>query len=305
MTSTITTKSFRGVWKRTELFEPRGTLGPEDERQKIVLWVQSSSGIFIDIRVCQSLESNSDPLNVKSFAGVGEYDESLKHFTWTRCMDFRPPGAPDVGLMNFTSPDVVEEDGVLPGDDFKEIWTQQLQSTEADPNDDFVSVVRTASGKRKGYFLVVGDYFAFALSRDGFVNYDKMSSYFNGEVDLESDEKSTIMSYTCLLGRTSDWKVSYSLNQTFLGCSMLPGESKISELLGTLQWGVVDGTLPQALSQHVACGGNFVPRPYGRCFKGIPVPFYFQQQSAVMFGSMPTREDDVFLSSLPKGGTST
>lgn len=40
-----------------------------------------------------------------------------------------------------------------------------------------------------------------------------------------------------------------------------------------------------------------------RRFKGIPVPFYFQENAADLFFNMDTQEDDVFLSSLIKGGT--
>jgi len=41
----------------------------------------------------------------------------------------------------------------------------------------------------------------------------------------------------------------------------------------------------------------------GRRWKGIPVPFFFQEDSAEAFHEMETKEDDVFLCSLPKGGT--
>lgn len=45
------------------------------------------------------------------------------------------------------------------------------------------------------------------------------------------------------------------------------------------------------------------PKAQPRKFKGTPVPFFFQEGSAELFHDMETKEDDVFLSSLPKGGT--
>lgn len=303
MNESLKTTSFRGVWRRTELFEPRGQLGPAEDREKIVIWMQSRSGLFVDIRVCPDANDNTNPHNLKSFAGTGEYDSALHHFTWTRLMDFRPPGAPDVGLVRFTSPGVVEEDGVLPGDDFKEVWTQQLEPGNAGTNCDFVSEVRNASGERKGYFLVVGDYFAFTLSRESGLSNEKMNNYFDCEGDLTAGDMDILMSHVCVMGRTHDWKVVYSLDSSTVGSSILPGggaASSASELLKELQWTFVEGSCPEALAVLINPG----LKPLPRRFKGLPVPFFFQDKTAEGFIAMPTREDDVFLSSLPKGGTS-
>jgi hypothetical protein len=46
------------------------------------------------------------------------------------------------------------------------------------------------------------------------------------------------------------------------------------------------------------------PPPTGQRYEGLPVPFFFQDKSAEKFIALSTKEDDVFLSSLPKGGTS-
>lgn len=43
--------------------------------------------------------------------------------------------------------------------------------------------------------------------------------------------------------------------------------------------------------------------PTGLKFKGVPMPFFFHESSAVAFRELETRADDVVLSSLPKGGT--
>ena len=257
MASAISTKSFRGVWRRTELFEPRGQLGPAADREKIVIWLQSSSGLFIDIRVCPDVEDNTNPLNLKSFAGTGEYDSALQHFTWTRVMDFRPPGAPDIGLVNFTSPGVIEEDGVLPGDDFKEVWTQQLDDiNDSSAVGDFVSEVQSSCGKRKGYFLVIGEYFAFTLSRESVLSTDTLNSYFDGPSDLTTEDTKLLMQHVCVVGKTIDWTVLYTLDNFTLGCNILPGQSVISELLSSLQWTEVEGVVPECLSPHLMCGSE-------------------------------------------------
>lgn len=41
----------------------------------------------------------------------------------------------------------------------------------------------------------------------------------------------------------------------------------------------------------------------GRRWRGLPVPFFFQESTAEAFNAMTTRPDDVFMSSLTKGGT--
>jgi hypothetical protein len=62
----------------------------------------------------------------KSFAGNGSCVDSagVCLFTWNRKIDYRPEGPPDVGKMLFLDPEheLLQEDGVLPGDDYREIW---------------------------------------------------------------------------------------------------------------------------------------------------------------------------------------
>lgn len=43
--------------------------------------------------------------------------------------------------------------------------------------------------------------------------------------------------------------------------------------------------------------------PTGRTYKGMPVPFFFQEKTSDFFKAMDVKENDVFMSSLPKGGT--
>ena len=45
------------------------------------------------------------------------------------------------------------------------------------------------------------------------------------------------------------------------------------------------------------------PMPTGRHWQGMPVPFFFQSQTADAFRSLQTRDDDVIMASLVKGGT--
>eukprot|EP00756_Hemistasia_phaeocysticola_P001647 Hpha_TRINITY_DN11156_c0_g1::TRINITY_DN11156_c0_g1_i2::g.28070::m.28070/K07393/ECM4, yqjG; glutathionyl-hydroquinone reductase len=45
------------------------------------------------------------------------------------------------------------------------------------------------------------------------------------------------------------------------------------------------------------------PPPTGRRWNGIPIPFFFQRHAAEAFRDMEMKDDDIILSSLPKGGT--
>jgi hypothetical protein len=142
---------------------------------------------------------------------------------------------------------------VLPGDDFKEIWTQQLVDQESSAAADFVCEVCTSRQDRTGYFLVVGDHFAFTLSREGEggLGADRMKSFFDGEGDeLDDTEKEQLMQYVCVIGRTSDWSVQYSLDSSAVGSCILPGtsQSATGALLSSLQWKVVDGSIPEAIA---------------------------------------------------------
>jgi len=148
--------SFGGVWRRTKLYEPIGSVGPEEEQLKDVLWIQSQNGYFIDIRYQHGATSH---LKMKSFAGIGSFDESSCHFTWDRKFDFRAPGAPDIGLMRLlqgssSDPLQLEEDGVLPGDDYREIW-DRLSGSVSSSDVTARAVQRSCQGDvmRQGLFL--------------------------------------------------------------------------------------------------------------------------------------------------------
>ena len=81
------TSDFVGVWQRTAIYEPKGTLGPDSDQRKMVLWVQTRSGLFIDIRYDPGL--SYDPHLLKSFGGDVSFDQKSAHFTWHRAIDYR------------------------------------------------------------------------------------------------------------------------------------------------------------------------------------------------------------------------
>ena len=56
------------------------------------------------------------------------------------------------------------------------------------------------------------------------------------------------------------------------------------------------------LARQRAASAKKAP-PTGRQWRGMPAPFFFQAQTAEAFGELATREDDVIMASLPKGGT--
>lgn len=260
---------FGGVWRRTKLYEPIGTLGPEEEQLKDVLWIQSRNGYFIDIRYQDGASSH---LKMKSFAGVGSFEESNFHFTWDRKFDFRAPGAPDIGLMRLlqgssSDPLQLEEDGVLPGDDYREIWDRLSGSVVST---DFTARVVQTSGqtlKKQGLFLIVGDWFAITTSRtpqaDTAALDAELKRVFDEAVeDPSASVKEYLWDYFCVVGSTATWEVIYSLHPELRGTSILPGRCAHPLLSALIQsaspstadsasewtWDVLEGVLPEALA---------------------------------------------------------
>jgi len=266
--------SFGGVWRRTKLYEPIGSVGPEEEQLKDVLWIQSQNGYFIDIRYQHGATSH---LKMKSFAGIGSFDESSCHFTWDRKFDFRAPGAPDIGLMRLlqgssSDPLQLEEDGVLPGDDYREIW-DRLSGSVSSSDVTARAVQRSCQGDvmRQGLFLIVGDSFAITISRvshpDAGSEDAELKRVFDESVEEpEAAVKEHLWDYLCVVGSTTTWKVTYSLHPELRGTSILPGQRTHPVLSAFLQsaiiptqasdaplweWDVVEGALPSAISLHV------------------------------------------------------
>eukprot|EP01116_Phalansterium_solitarium_P009417 TRINITY_DN23532_c0_g1_i1.p1 TRINITY_DN23532_c0_g1~~TRINITY_DN23532_c0_g1_i1.p1 ORF type:complete len:263 (-),score=71.74 TRINITY_DN23532_c0_g1_i1:142-930(-) len=212
---------FAGVWQRTELQEPIGTLLP-DGADVLVLWLQAACGLFVDIRIPRSGRS---PSRLKSFAGVGTYDAAARHFTWTRHVDYRVPGQPDVGLMNMLAPDTLQEDSVLPGDDYREIWQRIGRAGDSDMA---ARLQHKTDPNRTGFFIVVGDRWAVALGRSVPSDVADAASYaarvaecFDGG-ELSDDQRGLLAEYTCAVGETRgpdqrQWPVVHATDDALQG----------------------------------------------------------------------------------------
>jgi hypothetical protein len=276
-----TVENFSGVWKRTLLYEPIGTVGPEEEQLKDVIWVQSKDGYFIDIRY-QSGTIQHDKM--KSFAGTGSFDANKTYFTWTRLFDFRTPGTPDIGLMRVlkgtqNDPEQLEEDGVLPGDDYREIW--DLLSAPRLATDCTAKLRQVdASGRvtREGLFLVVGDWFALTISRSGrddsasvlqtaFSSSDTSATVMNNN----AEDSTYVWSYVAVMGSSSTWEVTHSLHPQLRGRTFGPDlaaacagpeagvaaaaadtlKGVFSATGGDWQWEFVSGQAPQHLAPYI------------------------------------------------------
>ena len=269
---------FRGVWERIVLYEPKGELGPVEEQRKNVIWVQSSAGLFVDIRYEGGIV---DPLKMKSFAGSGSYDSDSNYFTWTRDFDFRPAGAPDVGSMRVLQgtaqdPLQLEEDGVLTGDDYREIWDKlpcgNVCVNDNMKNDNGSDVSNTTDcaarltlridgvARRGGIFLVVGSWFAVTLSRDCTTAGDgeaSLKQFFSGEpIGKEEKRMETdgqlqyLWDYTAAMGGTAEWKAEYALHEEMRGQCISSLECSISALFDPAagwEWELLQGSIPASL----------------------------------------------------------
>jgi len=260
---------FSGIWRRSKLFEPIGELGPEEEQLKDVIWIQARSGHFIDIRYQAGA---TDFLKMKSFAGSTSFETSNAHFTWTREYDFRAPGSPDIGLMRLlqgtvTNPLQLEEDGVLPGDDYREIW-DRLPGSDGANGCTVRLIKKDASGVvvKSGLFLVVGDWFALTISRVLSENRAGQEAELKRIFDASdstpaAEAKEYLWDYLCLVGSSTTWEVQYALHPELRNSSLLPGQVQHPELVSLFavaegeykekwEWDVVDGVIPAQL-----CGG--------------------------------------------------
>jgi hypothetical protein len=261
--------NFSGVWRRTMLYEPIGTIGPEEELRKDVIWVQAVDGNFIDIRYCAG-ESQHDKM--KSFAGTGSYDATAAHFTWTRKFDFRAPGSPDIGLMKVLkgsneSPEQLEEDGVLPGDDYREIWDRlSAPKADSDCTARLICIDTAGNQTRKGLFLVVGDWFALVLSRSeqesGLHTLQSAFSAENSASTMADASKSAyVWAYVAAMGNTSTWRIEYALHPELRGTQLPPADGTAAahtlgalfDPLGGWEWHYVTGTPPLPFRQCTRC----------------------------------------------------
>jgi len=195
--------AFAGMWARAALFEPASAPEPS-EAGVAVLWLQHRCGLFSDIRVPGSGAPACGVAALpKAFAGYCAKDGAV--LTWSRWLDFRLPGTPDVGRVSFqagphatgesalscsadaaATSDWLREDSVLPGDDFYELWQrlEGAQSTEHGADFALLLALGSATGAgpepvhltahpppvfatalRTAVVLRVGSFWSFQISR--------------------------------------------------------------------------------------------------------------------------------------------
>jgi hypothetical protein len=251
---------FVGVWQRTKLFEPRGVLGPQEEQEKTILWIQGQSNVFIDLRIFPDRQIFT-PLDLKSFAGKISYESNESLMTWQRELDYRPLGPPDVGLIYFVSENEIEEDGVLPGDDFKEIWKRITTRNDSSDVSAKISILNAdQSTHRTGYFLIVGDTFALTLSRSLLSEEQQkefnlqLKNYFADQTELVSEVASYLLEYVTIVGQVSDWTIRYALHKEMIETSIASPEvcnhDALKCLLPSLSWEMEHGQIPSIFTTN-------------------------------------------------------
>lgn len=253
-------EGFCGVWKRTSLFEPKASLTPHVDSEMIVIWIQSSCGLFIDIRVPPNQSASATSiLRTKSFAGHADYKPDQALLTWTREIDFRYPSQPDQGYIKWISENKIEEINVDDSDDYLEIWDR----FECLPGANDVNLIEFAARgvhgvtRRPGFLIVTKGYFAFSCGRE---NDDELNSkvqqYFQApESSLlspsSSDDSSSTLSYITdhltVVGQCSDWKVQYSTEPLYIGYQLNDGG--LGRIYRQFMWNeVLCGKFPDALA---------------------------------------------------------
>jgi hypothetical protein len=258
MSSSIS--EYVGVWKRTSLYEPKGTLGPIEEQELNVLWIQSKSGYFIDIRIPPILNINK----LKSFAGNATFIKETSLLTWNREIDFRFPGTPDVGIITFLSPNQIQEDNGLPDDDYREIWDKLNKKSLIEQKEiDFSAKLMHKGLNKLGYFIIIDDWFAFALGKINSNNNDNnnndddnnnnnnnnnneiilsnkiIKDYFNNLIndnDLIIKIESYLMNYITIFGDINNSIIKHSLDYSLIGMNILSPTCPIYNILKELDW---------------------------------------------------------------------
>lgn len=269
----ITFGSLSGLWQRIEIIEPltTKTSGSNDEQEKKVLWLQSSSGFFIDLRVNErkQREFGFKPKDIKSFSGYITYQKENSLLTWHRELDFRPLSPPDIGKIRFLTENRLEEDGVLPGDDYREIWERFPINYFKTMDETVIRLTPTEKCNRTGYLIIVGDNFGMSISRksDNSSLEQNLVSFFSSEIENETENENEISNYISdfisVIGTTSTWNIDYSLHQELINCSILPGKylddnkervgvdiHNVKCLLKELKWEIVEGKVPEAFELY-------------------------------------------------------
>jgi hypothetical protein len=241
------------------------------------------AGIFVDLRVDLPAVSVTSS---KSFGGtIAVEDEGAGCLlTWTREIDYRPLSPPDVGLVAFVGGNTLREDGVLAGDDFSETWERDCRC--AAETCVAVELTADAAGGRKGYFVVVGDWFGLSVSRGDIADSDGAA---DGSADSTAGVSArqlaecfdqplpeggrgaavgdAMLMHVCAMGKRTpspagqgqgqdwQWTILHALDQDMVGRSLLDGASaNLASLFSDFEWCVVEGAVPADITRHVARG---------------------------------------------------
>ena len=274
-----------------------GTVVREDLDDSTVLWIQSSSGIFMDIRVqkSQSIEQ------FKSFAGTSSFDTEKQWLTWNRELDLRPQGPPDIGRIDFLSDTVIQEDGVSEGDDYREIWENIAISdySTASPSSGNTSstsisgisntgkdtplcgfcvrLSSTSDGRRDGYFMAEGGWFGVVFSREEVEEGERdkdalLSRFYCSDARPQmtpaeiKEATKTADSFTSAVGLCVDWTVQHSVNTELIGTCLLNGNGELEMEGGELRGGEGESSLLGRLleSAHLELISGELPRELER-----------------------------------------
>jgi hypothetical protein len=235
---------FAGVWIRTALYEPM-TSNNLLEIGKTIIWLQTKCGIFIDIRIYLNNLSIS---TTKSFGGYLSYDSNNSHLVWTREVDFRPLGPPDIGKILFINNNTLQEDGVLPDDDYREIWERVCQTSN---NDCACELSHKLDGHRKGYFIVVGEWMALTYNRQyNDINDQKLLEIFQtgSDCNIDSQIHKYALEYVTIVADTINGEIKYALDSNLIGkCLSDISISSIAIVFETFDWINIEGTPPPIL----------------------------------------------------------
>jgi hypothetical protein len=161
-----------------------------------------------------------------------------------------------VGLIRFTARNEIEEDGVLPGDDYREIWSR----FEETGDDDFTALVSVLDSEKRnvlqrGYVMRVGNLFAFTINRpaDEEERFEpEIRSLFTQPSEQPPPQPSDdilhhLKKYITVIGQCDDWMITHSLDPDLIGHSICPSKCQhvaLTALLGSVDWQIVTGVLP-------------------------------------------------------------
>lgn len=251
-------KTFTGVWERSELYQPKGVL---NDCQSTVIWMQTSSGVFIDVRtpkVPGGLPSDDlAPSGVKSFAGQFFFDSSLTTASWQRQIDYCLPGTPDSGHMEQISDDCWIESSVLPGESYSETWTRWPKHDTVTSIENCALKLAHAVEESLGYFVCVGGYWGLALGRseDSEATTVLLKEFFDGKLISENDRasvESILTQYIGCIGEvtgTADspvWNVLYSTRASLQGQAVDLSNPLFSFLSGWRPVELAEGEAPHS-----------------------------------------------------------